>query len=710
MIRGKISEICMSKWPGDFVKKSRKSRPVVVDFTQNHTNGLNLDLRLLPHLRGQKRRKVGRKSSLLERKMCGADTETIDGNIWLFSTEFGVWEINTLGDLIAVLYNKYHAKKWSTGKKSNKKLKRKATRGVSTMQFFFWNLKYDAQSIMHFLDKDQIDMLLVGEKVEVDCVVPNYEQEIKITLKYLEGKYLEIKPDWKIGEHKVGTCYWWDISQFYFKARLNNAAKKFLGETKIEKCFDGSILDVGRLNEESYRIKYRKDIEKYAVQDAVLAGKLARLKRQDYVSQDIRFIQPYSLANVAQRELLSSCEIPTINDYIEDKKLNRILQIAQTSFFGGWFETCGNGRFNGCMGVDLASAYPYVMYHLPNTSRGNWIRGDCEESFRIYLEKRTAFEIGFCEVFIEFPEGRNFYPLVQKSKSGTLVTPRIVKGWFTIEEIQEALKWNPKTFILGEWYRFREDDSKSRPFRPFIDKFYELKMNSESGSVPYNVAKVQLNSIYGKTVQCIDGKIGKMWNPIYGSTITGSTRARLAELIRLNDYSALSVATDGIIFPKDKLTIIPDRPLEAPHNLGNWEHDGEGDLIVIMSGVYSMQTDNYTKTTFRGSASYFLRGFNVGGIFRFCEENKNRAAIRTTVMKPYSAKEARIKNDYSLINVFAERQYSISALGDSTKRLWVGEKAKNFGDLLTKWWYSKPHRNIDDILSTPDTHDLVTRP
>lgn len=691
----------------DFVKSTP---PVVARLTQNQVDSLNLPLRELPILNKQKRPKVGRKSSLLPHKMCGADTETIDGNIWLFSTEFGVWEINTLGDLIAVLYNKKHAKSWSSGKKANKKLKRKATRGITTKQFFFWNLKYDAQSIMHFLEPSQIDTLLVGDKVKVYCTPTNYDEEIEITLKYLEGKYLEIKPKWMMGEFKVGACYWWDISQFYFKSRLNNASKKFLGETKIEKCFDGSILDVTKLNDPDYRDMYLEDIEKYAIQDAVLAGKLARLKREDYVSQEIRFIQPYSLANVAQRELLSTCEIPTINHYIDKTHLKRILQVARSSYFGGWFECSGNGRYNDCMGVDLASAYPYVMYHLPNTDRGDWVHSDSKETLLAWLEKRKAFEIGFCEVYIEFPEGRTFYPLVQKSKTGTLVTPRIVKGWYSADEISEALKWNPKKFIVGEWYRFVEDDSNSRPFKKFIDKFYELKMNSESGSVSYNVAKVQLNSIYGKTVQCIDNKIGKMWNPIYGSTITGATRARLAELIRLNDYNALSVATDGVIFPKDKLHIIPERPLEAPHNLGKWEHDGEGDLIVIMSGVYSMETENYTKTTFRGSASYFLRGFDVGGIFRFCEENSESRSISTIVKKPYSAKEARIKNDYSLINVFDDRKYSMSALGDSTKRLWGREKAQTFGDLLTRWWPSQPHRQVEDMLSTSEVDDMGTRP
>ena len=372
-------------------------KPVVVNFTQNQPDVLNLPTRELPTLNYQKRPKTGRTSSLNPKKMIGADTETIDGNIWLFSTEHGVWEIESFGDLIAVLYNKFHAKKWRTGRKNakNSKGKRgKNARGLTPKQFFFWNLKYDAQSIFCFFTPEQIDSLLVGDKVKVKVIPTGYEDEIEVELNYLEGKYLEFKPKWSIGEYKVGKCYWWDISQFYFKSRLNNAAKKFLGESKIEKCFDGTVLDASKINDADYREMYREDIEKYAIQDAVLAGKLARLKRDDYVKQGIRFIQPYSLANVAQRELLSTCEIPTINDYISQPRLNRVLEIALSCFHGGWFETAGNGRYNGCMGVDLASAYPYVMYHLPNSSNGNWIRSDSKESLLEYLKIRKPFEVG----------------------------------------------------------------------------------------------------------------------------------------------------------------------------------------------------------------------------------------------------------------------------------------------------------------------------
>ena len=56
------------------------------------------------------------------------------------------------------------------------------------------------------------------------------------------------------------------------------AGQQYLGETKIETLFDGSVLDASRFDEEEYRDYYREDIDEYAIQDAILAGKLARLQ------------------------------------------------------------------------------------------------------------------------------------------------------------------------------------------------------------------------------------------------------------------------------------------------------------------------------------------------------------------------------------------------------------------------------------------------
>ena len=86
--------------------------------TQNR-DFLNLERRALPIMEMQRRKKPAR-SSLHDFQICGADTETINGKVWLFSTEFGVWEIETFSDLIQVLYNRKHARKWKSGRGNRK--------------------------------------------------------------------------------------------------------------------------------------------------------------------------------------------------------------------------------------------------------------------------------------------------------------------------------------------------------------------------------------------------------------------------------------------------------------------------------------------------------------------------------------------------------------------------------------------------------------
>lgn len=643
--------------------------------------GLFLPLKDLPTLKTQ-RRKQQAESSLCPSKMCGADTETVDGKVWLFSTEYGVWEIDNLQSLIEVMFNKEHRSKWKQGKGKNQK----TSRGYSTKEFFFWNLKFDAQAILKLLKDEEIDSLLNGDKIKHEC------ERGFVEIKYLEGKFLMMKPiNWFEGNYKLGRVLWWDISQFYNKMRLNDAAKKFLGDTKIDVCFDGSILDAGRFSEADYRDYYREDIEKYAVKDAVLCGELARIRRQQFVSQNVRFIMPYSVANVAQRNMLDLCKIPTMNNIKKHDDGLAIIQRFYSSYQGGWFTTSGSGTFKDTLGVDLVSAYPYIMYHLPDITKGTWIRGNCQKSFENWLAERKPLSLGCAEVYAVFKEGLPFYPLVKPTKKGTMVGARIVKGWFTADEIAEAMKWPHHKFKIGEWVKFEHEEVY--PIRPFVDRFFKMKYESEEDSVERIVAKLCLNSGYGKFCQCINDNIGQLWNPAYASTCTGATRARLAELIRVNHFSALSVATDGIIFPAKFLNVIPDRPLDAPYNLGKWEIEVHGDLIVQKSGVYSVINDDYCKTTFRGNASYFLKDYKDGGLFQFCQDHADESFVEMEVTRPLSAKQARMKSDFDLINIFTPNIETITAFVISDKRRFE-RRPRTFQDLLDDWWPSLPQERL----------------
>ena len=431
----------------------------IIQFCQDPVDSLNLPLLDLPELKHQKRKKQALRS-MPEGSICGADTETVEGQVWLFSTEHGCWEIETFGDLLTVLYNLKHRRLWKQGRGK----KRKTSRGLSTFQYFFYNLKFDGQAVLRLFEDSVVDTLLMGEKATVEAIVEGAET-IEVEVRYLEGKMMEFKPkNWRIGIYKVGPCKWWDISQFYGKQKLKDAALEAGLPPKIERCFDGSLLDATRFDESDYRDFYREDIEAYAIHDAVLAGELTRLKRSDFVQNGVRFIQPYSLANVAQRAIMDTpccpsmqdgCEcdhpIPTINEYKRRPDLSRILQRAHSAYAGGWFEVAGSGTPGvPCTSLDLASAYPYVLAHMPNTTKGYWVQRDSAELWWDWCEQRQPFEIGFAEAAVLFDPGMDWHPLVQKAPSGTLVGPRFIRGWFSAEELVEARKWPHSQFIIGE--------------------------------------------------------------------------------------------------------------------------------------------------------------------------------------------------------------------------------------------------------------------
>lgn len=669
-----------------------KNRNFTIDFRVEEEL-MHLPLKELPVIKKQTRKKHAIKS-LNPHDIMGADTETIEGRVWLFSTERGVWEINTFSDLVQILWNDEHSRKWKKGKTSNEN---KNARGIIPVNFFFWNLKFDAQAILHLLpDEVVFDILAENQGIHIEEIEG---KDIEFKIRYLEGKSLQISPkNYFIGQYKCGTCKWWDISQFYGKGTLHSTAQNSGFGGKVELCEDGTKLDASRFDEFEYREKYKEDIRHYAVIDAVLAGKLARKKRQEYIDEGIRFIEPYSLANVAQRFLLDNSIIPTINEFAASPIGNHLLKMALTAYRGGHFETLGSGFIPKAILLDLASAYPYVMRWIADISKGYFVHGSGNEHFCEWLDERRPFSIGFAEAFVIFNDNLPIHPLCVGS--APLVTPRIVRGWFSADELAEAKKWPHSQFFIGEWF-YHKQESDYYPYRKVIDALYEKKMQSESGTPAYQVSKVLINSLYGKTIQAVNDKAGKLWSPLASAVITGATRARLAELVRLNDFKAVSLATDGVMFRSKDLHKIPIRPLPAPYNLGEWELEAEGPALIAMSGVYSMDKGDKISTTFRGSSSLFLREYcyprGEGGLFKFCAENSDKEVVTMTHRRPVSAKEARVRNDFSLMNQFHEWNYSFRALGDSTKRLWGSERPLTFGDLMGEWWHSNPHQHIETL-------------
>ena len=642
---------------------------------------------------------------------------------------------------------------WKQGRKG-KDGKKRTKKGKSVPMQFYWNLPYDAQSVVKVLPPAVIDYMDAhlsaiydtkenclafleydkGRYTLEDGGQIDFNRYVKIT--YLPKKWLQIDPlmHYEKGV-KVGKIDLWDIMQFYGSS-LDNAAKEALDEQKLD--FEGKdMVLMGSMSRagQAFTVKYAKEIMEYAELDSNLTVRLSWMKIQEFENENVRMIKPYSLASVAERACYDRSNIPTMN--LMEKNHSNILKAAWTSYQGGWFEATGAGVHKDIQAYDITSAYPHIMWWIPDLNDGTWMgsfEGDKIADGEEYIKNHEHHNPSFFEAFVEFPEGRPLYPAAKMSSMGCLQNARISKGWFTGDEIVEFNKWGANIEI-ERWAAFCPNDENESelgdvengvryPFRPFIKTFYTMKMEQDRlrdakdpayDEAKRNVAKVMLNSIYGKTCQAIEDRMlrvattGGMWSAPYSAVITGATRGRLAEFIRLNDYdTTLSVQTDGIILkgtghtiPANHKPCVMDGELT---NLGDWEDDGKGTLVLLMSGVYTILPDSKkkkVKSTFRGNYALFLDrrnakqtkyGANWAEFLNLHGEMEiltRSVATDDAYSRPYSLGEARIRKDYSLVNKFRIIKTGIKAHGDSNKRNWVGiPKPTTFGDLENQWWES----------------------
>ncbi len=643
---------------------------------------------------------------------------------------------------------------WKQGRKG-KNGKKRTKKGRRVPMLWWWNLGYDAQAIMKTLPDaindymqmqtscyiDTKDMTMVSldkdkGRYTLDGKSLAFNRYIKLT--YLPKKWMQIDPImWYDKGVKIGKLDLWDMMQFY-GGGLDYNASKFLNENKLD--WEGKDMQLlGSMSRAGQRftVKYAKEIIEYAELDSNITQRLAWLKIQEFENAGVRMVKPYSLASVAERAAYDRANIPTMDNMVS--KHNDTVQAAWTAYQGGWFEARGSGTMSNVKAYDITSAYPHIMWWMPDLNDGGWVGtfyGESEDEWKDYLDNQWKTHCpAFFEAEILFPEGLKMYPAAKTSSLGCLQNPRCVYGWFTGDEINEFIAWGAEIGI-ERWTGFipnsdNEDsdlgdvqDGIRYPFRPFVKTFYTMKMEQDKlrdandpayDEAKRNVAKVMLNSLYGKTCQAIEDKLletrttGQMWSSPYSAAITGATRARLAEFIRVNGYdSTLSVQTDGIILegtnhviPANHTPCYMDGELTG---LGDWEDDGEGTLVLLMSGVYTIlpkDPKKKVKSTYRGNYALFLdrKGAPVvkygGNWAEFLNLHGERTILERTVengdeySRPYSLGEARIRKDYSLVNQFRVIKTGIKAHGDSNKRNWQGmEKPTTFGDLANQWWES----------------------
>lgn len=453
------------------------------------------------------------------------DTETYKGNVFLIADSDGRYlDDITPESVIKFLFHKKYQNSWN----------------------FFYNITYDAEVILKLLGKE-LNHYKKTRKLEFRF------QEFKI--EYIPNKKLAIRK----GHH---SAVFFDIAQFY-NASLKDAYQKNIGELQKE------YLEIKQKRNGFSGWFYknnRNKIRNYCIQDCILTKQLAEkwitLFHNAFGFYPQRWV---SSGYLAEKVLINNrIEIPKFNSIPYE-----IQDLAFQSYFGGRFEILKRGFVGTAYLYDINSAYPYALTQIPNLYKGNWI-----SQKSIHPDSK----LGFFRIIGNIPDLK-YVPPFPFRKNRSIVFP---SGRFeTCVTLAELLACgNPKYYKILESYQFIPRSSEY-PYREFIEQLYQKRLTLKAEDNPLQLPiKTVMNSIYGKTGQKTNRRIGNLFNPVLFATITGLARAQLYRFVIENNLerNVVSFATDSICVTK-KLDIDSDK-------LGEFSlDDSANDVFVLQNGI-----------------------------------------------------------------------------------------------------------------------------
>ncbi len=472
-----------------------------------------------------------------QRIVVGLDTETEDGNIFLLADSDGnrlEFPNVTFENIAQFLFK--HEGSW----------------------LFFYNLSYDAECILKLLPAD---------------VLQTYVKEKRMRFKYLGYKISYIpRKQLRItkGKHSV-SCY--DIAQYYDNKSLEKAYSEH-----IKKDLDPEYLQMKEKRKFfslGYFSRHKKQIRDYCIKDCILTKELA----ENWISTFYKvfgFLPAnwVSSGYLAEKVVIfNKIKIPLFYD--TDYKIQNL---AWKAFYGGRFELIQRGLIGQCHLYDINSAYPFALTNLPDITKGKWIES-------IKIDPKAL--LGFFHIHAVVSDSVKIAPFPFRTKNNRIIYPcGEFETHVTLEELK-AVMGDPRIkYKIIESYQFiPKKGVTSYPFKTFIEEQYNKRLQlKKEGNQLERAIKIVLNSMYGKTAQRVDNKIGNLFNPIIASFITGYARAQLYRFMREHklEKDIAAFATDSVACKKK----IPNLDSE---NLGEMKLDKEGkDAYFLSNGFYRL--------------------------------------------------------------------------------------------------------------------------
>lgn len=546
----------------------------------------------------------------------GLDTETIGGKCRLVGLSTGEhFIVRSVDDLM--LFMNY----------------------FTNQNFIGYNSDYDAQALLVWLPKKELDYVMKGIEIEFNG----------IKILYYKRKFL-----------KFGSNWLFDVYQYYCAGSLDKAAEKFLGKKKV-------IVETKIFTEDTI---YLPNTIKYCIYDAVLAYELF-MKMYRTLPKELLETKPISTAYYSAKYFKK--------ELLENRISYKYNMIARQAYHGGLFTINTRGHFKDLYNYDIVSAYPYEICKLRSTQYCNGV------THKGYIADAAY---GFYHVQVNITD-KYVGPLIFKHKGLCLNPVGKYEGFITKKEYECIKHYDHK--IIAAFHIFA---GAIYPFKERMEKVFYRKCNDENKIV----WKYLANSLYGKTASAqkvyrdkdlefgdslinMVEKDGRYFykveditksNFIYASEITANTRLRMYENIFKYKENIIAVQTDSLV---SKIPLDLD---VNPTKLGAWKLERWDEAYMIGSGVYFYRIGDQWHGKFRG--------FNFAGekVEKILDQllSSNKPFVNFDVNRRISIQESKRTHNEDMANVIVGISRKLNINFDK-KRIWF-DKWKCGKELNTK--------------------------
>lgn len=413
----------------------------------------------------------------------------------------------------------------------------------------------------------------------------------------------------------------------------------------------------------------------------------------------------FSTGSLARSFLLSKMELEDCrqlnfkNQFEKQPLFYQLLDYAMQSYHGGKIESYVLGYIPKAKVIDITSAYPFVLSHLPKLTDKiihSYDFNQIQKYFYAFIKcKITIFDKNFIHpVIVENPINRSnispcgtFQSVITKFEYDYLIANNIpvqVIDFIAVESLDEY----PYQKMVNQLFEARMSTKKTNPS---LSQMYKIILNSLYG-ITFELTDVYKEIVNKKGIKSIDWqgyRAGDFFNPIIASYITSYTRTYLSQTsqnILDNGGEIYLNMTDSVIY-NGECTLDVFSEIKT---LGKYEPPTlVSDLYILGAGRYEYKNDFDKMYTIKS------RGFSVSvkdkSFYGNLALNKSISLDHMTFITPF--KSSTKKYNYQQLGYLIQDSYEINPFNLGGKRSIDNRNV----DLNKEYTTTSPVRLEEDI-------------